>query len=286
VGECGENEECVQAQTGGWVCVSSELEIPAGDFWMGCNETVDTSCYDDEYPYHLVYLDKYWMDRTEVTMEQFAACESAGGCTAPETGTHCTWQGVGKENHPLNCMTWAQAKAYCVWAGKRLCTEAEWEKGARGGCEKNGGDLNCEADSRRYPWVNQYANCQWVVMGGCPDEPQPVCSLSPAGDSPYGVCDIGGNVWEWVEDYFQKDYYCDGDQATGDQNCAKAANWPGGPAAWSNPPGPGSGSTRVVRGGGFFYYDFTTALRVSYRGDFLDPALTYNNVGIRCCRSE
>ena len=187
-------------------------------------------------------------------------------------------------DHPINYVNWSQAYDYCLWAGKELCTEAQWEKGARGGCEHNGGASSCKAQSRKYPWGNEAPTCDLAVKSGCAGDTQPACSRSPDGDSPYGLCDMAGNVWEWTADWYQKDYYCDGDAATGDVNCTECGSWPGSPAAWSNPFCIISGSARVSRGGGFVgdFYDF---LRVSYR-DFVAPSYSYGYLGFRCCRSE
>ena len=132
-------------------------------------------------------------------------------------------------------MTWYQVESYCLWAGKELCTEAQWEKGARGGCEHNGGTSNCKAQSRKYPWGNQAATCDLAVSAGCPGDTQAVCSLSPAGDSPYGLCDMAGNLREWVADWYQKDYYYNNNSATGDEYCTECGSWPDSPSAWNNP---------------------------------------------------
>jgi len=265
------------------------VAIPAGNFWMGCNNCAgstvnETCCGSNEHPYHEVSLDAYEIDRTEVTAAQYLACKNAGKCSAAGSGSYATYNVPGKEDHPVNYVNWSQAGAYCLWAGKQLCTEAQWEKGARGGCEKNGGAGNCKAQSRKYPWGNDAPTCELAVMPGCPGDTQPVCSVSPAGDSPYGLCDMAGNVWEWTADWYQKDYYCDGPGASGDQNCPACGSWPGSPGAWSNPPGPGTaGSARVRRGGGFYSYDVNR--RVSNR-DGYDPSDVFDPLGLRCCRSE
>ena len=281
-------EECVQATTGGWACAAKMVEIPAGNFWMGCNNCAgssvnDTSCGSDEHPYHEVHLDAYEIDRTEVTAAQYLACKNAGGCSAAGTGSYATYEVPGKEDHPINRVNWYQAEDYCLWTGKQLCTEAQWEKGARGGCEKNGGPSNCKAQSRKYPWGNETATCDLAVMNGCDGDTQPVCSRSPAGDSPYGLCDMAGNVWEWTADWYQKDYYCDGDGASGDEYCPECGSWPGSPNAWNNPFGTISGSGRVGRGGSFGYDYY--GLRVSDRSGGSPSADSYG-LGLRCCRSE
>jgi len=283
-------EECVAVTTGGWACTAKMVEVPAGNFWMGCNNCAgstvnDTDCLDREHPYHEVYLDGYEMDRTEVTAGQYLACVTAGGCEAPAgTGSYATYQVSGKESRPINDVTWYQVESYCLWAGKELCTEAQWEKGARGGCEHNGGASNCKAESRKYPWGNAAPTCDLAVKFGCDGDTQPVCSLSPAGDSPYGLCDMSCNVWEWVADWYQKDFYCDGDGATGDESCAECGSWPDSPNAWNNPYCNIGGSDRVVRGGSFLSAGYAD-LHVSNRGDVV-PSGSFGSLGGRCCRSE
>ena len=237
--------------------------IPAGVFWMGCNSEIDNICYDSEKPYHEVQLSAYYIDKTEVTQGAYKKCVDAGMCGVPG----CDWYPSGTPNRPVVCVDWNDAIAYCTWAGKRLPTEAEWEKAARG------------TDGRKYPWGNQTATCEYAVMydggTGCgTGSTWDVCGKSPAGDSPYGLCDMAGNVWEWVSDWYGSDYY---------------SNSPS-----SNPTGPDSGSYRVVRGGGFdFSGDYLRAssrgydasLRASIRLDD-DPSAGDGDLGFRCSRSQ
>ena len=235
------------------VCVETSGDmvlVPAGKFWMGCNGTVDSSCGSDEKPGHDVYLDAFEIDKTETTVSAYGACWSAGPCETPlKYSSGCNWGIAGKEDHPVNCLDWDDAKAYCEWSGKRLCTEAEWEKAARG------------TDGRRYPWGNAEPTCTLAVMNGCPGDTQAVGSI-PAGASPYGALDMAGNVWEWVADWYDSSYYSSS------------------PA--SNPTGPDSGSYRVLRGGSFDYV--SSFLRASGRGG-VTPSLAYDYLGLRCCRS-
>ena len=270
--ECGLDPVCGQSCgtcDGGYSCQSGDcvknevpgemILIPAGVFWMGCNSEIDNICYDDEKPYHEVQLSAYYIDKTEVTQGAYKKCVDAGVCSDPG----CNWNPSGTPNRPVVCVDWNDAIAYCTWAGKRLPTEAEWEKAARG------------TDGRKYPWGNQTATCEYAVINdgsdyGCgTDSTWDVCSKSPAGDSPYGLCDMAGNVWEWVSDWYGSDYY---------------SNSPA-----SNPTGPVSGSYRVLRGGSFvnyyYYYYFYDYLRASSRFDY-NPSDVGDYLGFRCSRSQ
>jgi len=212
---CGDLEECV---LGIGACAGAMVKIPAGDFWMGCNEALDSLCEEDEYPYHKIYLDAYEMDITEVTQRAYNACVQAGVCDIPSSpGMELKWDPEGHPDHPAVQIDRLQAETYCLWVGKRLPTEAEWEKAARGGCQwYEAQGLDCEADSFTYPWGNEPATCEYAVMddvmqfggSGCGEgNSHPVCSKSPAGNSPYGLCNMAGNVGEWVSDCYLDDYY-------------------------------------------------------------------------------
>jgi len=204
--------------------LSIMVKIPAGDFWMGCNTKQDQDCQADEKPGHRVTLGEFWIDRTEVTVAQYAACFNAGSCRKPQNWKDCNWGKRGRGRAPVNCVDWQQAWDYCKWSGKRLPTEAEWEKAARG------------TDGRKYPWGNRGLGCKYAVMDkggkGCGMQSTwPVCS-KPTGNSPYGLCDMLGNVGEWVSDWYQKDYYAY--------------------APVKDPTGPSTGKERVVRGGSWY----------------------------------
>ncbi len=168
------------------------VEVPAGRFFMGCNEKVDHECYGDEKPGKTIELPTFFIDRTEVTVDQYAACVKDGRCSEPNTGGSCTWKAAGKEDHPVNCVDWEQARTYCTWAKKRLPKEAEWEKAARG------------ADGRKYPWGNENPGRTRANLGGDEDGfgmTSPVGEF-PSGASPYGALDMSGNVWEWTDDWY------------------------------------------------------------------------------------
>jgi formylglycine-generating enzyme required for sulfatase activity len=233
-----------------WQDDADMVEVPAGSFWMGCTPA-DGSCFSNESPYHEVTLDAFLIDVTEVTVSDYADCVSAGVCTAPGTVAACNWGVPGREDHPVNCVDWYEAEAYCAWTGKRLPTEAEWEKVARG------------TDERIYPWGNTSPDCTLAIMDdggdGCGlNSTWPVGSL-PGGASPYGALDMAGNVWEWVSDWYGSSYYSSS------------------PA--SNPTGPSSGSSRVCRGGSWYLPG--ASLRASNRAAEA-PSFNDDFVGFRC----
>jgi formylglycine-generating enzyme required for sulfatase activity len=222
--------------------------VPAGFFEMGSDEGED-----DEEPVRQVCMPTYWIDETEVTVWQYEDCVTDGGCTEPDAGTHCNWEVADREDHPVNCVSWYQARDYCEWKSKRLPTEAEWEKAARG------------TDGRTYPWGESTPSCDYAVMDdggfGCEtDATMPVGSKSPAGDSPYGAKDTAGNVWEWCADWH------------GDYD----------PQEVDDPEGPASGVFRVLRGG--CWRDPPDSLRASYRHLF-DPSGRAFYAGVRCART-
>ena len=186
--------------------IHNMVYVQEGDYLSGCNIRIDEDCDDDELPGQRRYIDAFYIDRTEVTVAAYSECVHAGRCSEPETRVRCTWGEAGKQEHPITCVTWAQSSSYCAWAGKRLPTEWEWEKAARG-----------SADGRKYPWGNRGYdsmrrlaniadreakrewNWSWVVASyddGFPST-APVGSY-PEGMSPTGALDMVGNVSEWT----------------------------------------------------------------------------------------
>jgi formylglycine-generating enzyme required for sulfatase activity len=198
--------------------------VPAGEFLMGSSDG-DPDAADREKPQHTVYLDAFWIDKLEVTNAQYRKCVEAGACQAPRRceGDKGFYEDETKGNHPVVCVNWNKAQDYAAWVGGRLPTEAEWEKAARG------------TDGRLYPWGNSPPDCSKANLYGCVEGPRagetlPVGS-HPDGASPYGALEMGGNVLEWVADWWDEGYYA------------------GSPAR--NPQGPESGSVKVLRGSAF-----------------------------------
>ena len=159
--------------------------VPAGEFRMGSAGS-DSQAQDNEKPQHTVYLDAFWMDRTEVTNALYALCVKAGACQPP-LSVNYSWResyygNSQYDGYPVVYVSWKDAAAYCEWAGRWLPTEAEWEKAARG------------TDGRLYPWGNAEPDANRLNFNGNVDA-RAVGSY-PSGASPYGALDMAGNVWE------------------------------------------------------------------------------------------
>jgi len=218
--------------------------VPAGEFTMG-SEQGD----DDEQPVHRVGLDSFYLDTFEVTNGRFAKFVAAIQ-SEPPWGFADQETPVVQAERPVRWVNWLEATGYCLWAGKRLPSEAEWEKAARG------------TDGRTYPWGNEPPTAAHAVFGlkeG--DETVSPIGNRDAGSSPYGVHDLAGNLYEWVTDWYDDAFYTQ-------------------PAA-SNPRGPVEGTTKVQRGGS--YINSPYRLRSAFRTKG-DPTEHDPHVGFRCAQ--
>jgi formylglycine-generating enzyme len=216
--------------------------IPAGEFTMGSDKGDD-----DEQPIHKVFLDSFYIDKFEVTNGRFAKFVEAIQ-SEPPWGFADKETPVLRPDQPVRWVNWMDAIGYCLWAGKRLPTEAEWEKAARG------------PDGRVYPWGNDAPTPAHAVFG-LKEGSDTVSAIGnrDKGKSPYGVHDLAGNLYEWTTDWYDEEFYSKN------------------PAI--NPKGPSEGTAKVQRGGS--YINGAYRLRSSFRTKG-DPTEHDPNVGFRC----
>ena len=222
-----------------------QVLVPEGQFLMGIGETYKNS----DSPGHLVFLDSFWIDRVEVSNAMYLKCMEAGVCTelSSDNTRYKNWI---YRNHPVTYVTWQQAVNYCKWAGRRLPTEAEWEKAGRG------------TDGRKYPWGDQRPNPYLANF----DESMIHESVSvyryPFGMSPYGALNMSGNVREWVSDWYDPRYYL---------------NTPS-----ENPTGADSGSERSLRSGS--YNEDRIEIEITFRYNH-EPGSAGLSRGFRCAEN-
>jgi formylglycine-generating enzyme required for sulfatase activity len=230
------------------------VRLPGGTYTMGA-----ATAHADMKPPHPVTLSSFEVAVTEATTGQYRACHAEGGCPTPSLAPGCTVQPAADPDLPASCLTWTDARAFCAWAGGRLCSEAEWEYAATGA-----------GRAVAYPWGATGASCDLAVLednghDGCGQgTPWPVCS-KPSGVSPQGLCDLAGNLWEWVEDCYQGSY----EGAPSDGGARTACDTDG-------------GTDRVVRGSSYGF-KWSHYARSAYRYRF-PPDLVSSEAGVRCCR--
>lgn len=241
------------------------VTIPAGSFLMGCDPAADSRCAEREQPQHTVTLDAYSIDKNEVTNARYIECVAEGGCTPPAVTTAIAGSALRQYygardymDYPMVNVTWEQANAFCFWDGKRLPTEAEWERAARG----DAGAI--------YPWGTGTLGCDQANVGR--NSSSNFCfagGLTRVGEyatgaSPFGLFDMSGNAFEWTSDWAFRAYTAD-----------PVAN----PVAPNAPFAPPDDFRKVLRGGSYVH-DATIA-RSSNR-HAVGPVFSFNDVGFRC----
>jgi len=222
-----------------WVDGSTLIFIPAGDFTMG----------DGVYALsHNVTLDGYWIQETKVTNRMYEQCVKVGACTTPsQVLGGPVFSNPEYGNHPVVGVNWDQAQAYCAWTQGSLPTEAQWEKAARG------------ANGNVYPWGSAAPACGLLNFANCYKSTSDVKAFAAAGASPYGLLDMAGNTFEWVNDWYSENYYTTSPIA--------------------NPTGPDSGQYRVVRGSSFETDDQLIASSIRR---YNEPVDGQRDTGFRC----
>ena len=266
--------------------VNQMVRIPGGYFMMGCDASSSRwhPCLGREFPLRQVWIDDFEIDKYEVTNSEYRACAAAGRCRSPLQSNSNRrdnyYQNAEFANYPVLYISHSDAEDFCRWEGKRLPTEAEWEKAARG-----------PVDTREWPWGNEYPDCtrltyedsrdpnNWII---CTGDTVRVGSY-PRGTSPYGVMDMSGNVFEWVHDRYNIFYY----------QYSPVVNPQGPNESWTDA---GAGPTSIpyftIRGGSYrqtWFYPRVTHRHWGHKGpegtshDDV-PNFRNNYVGFRCAR--
>ncbi|WP_062266876.1 formylglycine-generating enzyme family protein [Endozoicomonas arenosclerae] len=183
------------------------VEIPSGEFTRGCTRKYkEYECLPEALPEKKVFISKFKIDKYKVTYRRYNECMKKGNCTDLYFGGGCNAGMPWNSDHPVNCVTYKQAETFCKWdGGKRLPTEAEWEKAARG------------TDKRFYPWGNKTPSCNLATISdkttrgkmepGCGMGTSRPVNANPEGASPYGVMGMTSNLLEWTSDWFDAEYY-------------------------------------------------------------------------------
>lgn len=229
----------------------TQFYIPSGEFIMGASSDQSTA-EAQEKPQHRVILSGFWMDETEVTRGMYKQCISSGNCPdiSNELASTSGFFDSKNDDHPMVMLTWEQSKNYCEKNGRRLPSEAEWEKAARG------------TNGRTYPWGETPIDGNLALYGKAVNGTRPVESF-PAGMSPYGLLNMIGNAAEWVYDTYSVDYY-----AT---------------SPFENPLGPDTADQKVIRGSS--WKDDISLVRISRRS-FASQNFKDDDLGFRCVSSN
>lgn len=218
-----------------------QVHVPLGEFIMGKGA-------EGTSPRHVVYLDAYWMDRIEVTNAMYKLCVAKKVCALP-ADDNVGYDQWAYRNHPITYITWFQAAEYCQWAGRRLPTEAEWEKAARG------------SDARLYSWGNTKPNARLANFDETMIHEAVSSFRYPLGASPYGVLNTSGNVREWIADWYDPNYYY--------------------VSPYANPKGPDTGTERSLRSGSYNEDQREVAVYRRYRHEPQSAGLSR---GFRCAQ--
>ena len=261
--------------TGGVTEEPGMIVISSTQGWIGCDEALEDSCTLNEGPRFAVDVASFQIDTFEVQVSEYTDFLNAHGndcgeseCAesyfdhSPVTFEAERWSAKeGLANHPMTALSWYGANAYCLHAGKRLCSEVEWEVAALGSCDAD----KCATEKRVYPWGNDEASCTYAHMvgedKGCGLNATAPVGSYPAGASPYGVQDMSGNAWEWVADTWREDY----------QGATSTSS------AWIDEGVP----YRVVRGGGFGSGPDRVRGSHRFNAGAKDKPAEY---GFRCCK--
>jgi formylglycine-generating enzyme required for sulfatase activity len=234
-----------------WFDWSEFVYVPAGEFVMGQDKPEG----GDNSPAHRVRLSGFWIHQAEVTNQQYAACVAAGKCSPPAQYPKIPYWYVNPQmaNAPVTGVNWNQAAIYCEWIDARLPTEAEWEKAAHG-------PLQPTDVQKIFPWGDQEPTCDLLNFNNCLDPSQPeLVRTYAAGISPFNLLDMSGNAFEWVYDWYDKDYYA--------------------VSVTTDPTGPVEGTLRVYRGGGYDSPPLEVRPDVRFA---LEPQKHAANLGFRC----
>jgi formylglycine-generating enzyme required for sulfatase activity len=259
-------------------CPAGMVVVPRGVFVMGSDPGEGRA---DEEPERVVSVSEFCIDQTEVTNAQYLECMDAAICTEPYNGPYSSRRAdylyaAAFANYPVVNLRFSQAATYCMWAGKRLPTEAEWEKACRGGCETSGDPSTCDAaDERTYPWGEDAPTCRLANQNMCmvwsdgtgpgrDNDTNAVGSYPAGAQTATCTLDMAGNVREFVADwYLAGSYAMCGDPCT-------------------DPTGPGTGSQRITRGGSFF--DAGALLKCARRQAIPEDAVGAQ-IGFRCAET-